>query len=106
MESLIHLVESAVLIHRGEVCVMRNFVPNEHDNGVTIYSDWKPGQRVLVNGGAGFLGSHLCERLLSSGHEVICLDDLSTGRTANVEHLRNNKRFLMVEHDVRKPMFR
>ncbi len=82
---------------------MRNFVPNEHDNGVTIYSDWKPGQRVLVNGGAGFLGSHLCERLLSSGHEVICLDDLSTGRTANVEHLRNNKRFLMVEHDVRKP---
>lgn len=82
---------------------MRNFVPNEHDNGVTIYSEWRPGQRVLVNGGAGFLGSHLCERLLSCGHEVICLDDLSTGRTANVAHLRDNKRFLLVEHDVRKP---
>lgn len=56
--------------------------------------------RCLVTGGAGFLGSHLCERLLSDGHEVICLDNFFTGRRVNVEHLRDNSGFELVRHDV------
>lgn len=60
--------------------------------------------RCLVTGGAGFLGSHLCERLLSDGHEVICLDNFFTGRRVNVEHLRDNPGFELVRHDVTEPI--
>lgn len=59
--------------------------------------------RILVTGGAGFVGSHLCERLLADGHEVIALDDFSTGSPANVEHLMRRSRFYLVEHDVTAP---
>ena len=59
---------------------------------------------ILVTGGAGFLGSHLCERLLSDGHEVICLDNFFTGRRVNVEHLRDNPGFELVRHDVTEPI--
>jgi UDP-glucuronate decarboxylase len=59
--------------------------------------------RILVTGGAGFLGSHLCERLLHEGHEVLALDDLSTGSRANVAHLLRSRRFSVVEHDVNNP---
>ena len=59
--------------------------------------------RSLVTGGAGFLGSHLCDSLLASGHEVVCLDNLFTGSLRNVEHLRGNARFRFVEHDVTEP---
>lgn len=59
--------------------------------------------RVLVTGGAGFLGSHLVERLLRDGHEVTALDDLSTGSRANVAHLLSSPRFHLREHDVRRP---
>ena len=59
--------------------------------------------RILVTGGAGFLGSHLCERLLHEGHEVLALDDLSTGSRANVAHLLRSVRFSIVEHDVSNP---
>ena len=55
--------------------------------------------RVLVTGGAGFLGSHLCERLLAEGHEVIAMDNLITGDVANIAHIRNAK-FLFIKHDV------
>jgi len=55
---------------------------------------------VLVTGGAGFLGSHLCERLLAAGHMVICLDNLFTGRRGNIEHLLGNARFEFLRHDV------
>jgi dTDP-glucose 4,6-dehydratase len=56
--------------------------------------------RVVVTGGAGFLGSHLCDRLLERGDEVVCIDNLVTGATANVEHLFGNERFKFVRHDV------
>lgn len=58
--------------------------------------------RTLVTGGAGFLGSHLCESLLAKGHEVLCMDNLLTGSVKNVEHLRRNARFQFVQHDVTK----
>ena len=60
--------------------------------------------RVLVTGGAGFIGSHLCERLLARGDEVICLDNYFTGRKSNVRHLLGNPRFELVRHDVVEPI--
>lgn len=56
--------------------------------------------KVVVTGGSGFLGSHLCESLLEQGHEVVCLDNLITGRTENTAHLRGNSRFHFVKQDV------
>jgi UDP-glucuronate decarboxylase len=60
--------------------------------------------RILVTGGAGFVGSHLCERLLGEGHELICLDNFFTGRRENITHLFDNKRFELVRHDVIEPI--
>ena len=59
--------------------------------------------RILVTGGAGFLGSHLCERLLRDGHEVVCIDNLFTGQKANISHLLPNPNFEFVRHDVIDP---
>lgn len=61
--------------------------------------------RILVSGGAGFLGSHLCEELLNSGHEVLAVDNFYTGKRKNVEHLLNNSRFELLRHDVTFPLF-
>jgi UDP-glucuronate decarboxylase len=60
--------------------------------------------RILVTGGAGFIGSHLCERLLSEGNEVICLDNFFTGRKVNLNGLLDNHRFELVRHDVTEPI--
>jgi UDP-glucuronate decarboxylase len=62
-------------------------------------------KRVLVTGGAGFLGSHLCERLLEAGHEVLCLDNFFTGRRSNVSHLLDHNRFELKRHDVTMPLY-
>lgn len=62
-------------------------------------------KRILVSGGAGFLGSHLCERLLNEGNELLCVDNLFTGRKVNVHHLMDNKRFEFLRHDVTFPLF-
>lgn len=59
--------------------------------------------RILITGGAGFLGSHLCERLLRAGHEIICLDNFFTGRKCNILHLLNDRNFELVRHDVIDP---
>ncbi len=60
--------------------------------------------RTLITGGAGFVGSHLCERFLAEGHEVICVDNFITGRPVNIEHLRDNPKFRIVVHDASKPL--
>lgn len=60
--------------------------------------------RILVTGGAGFLGSHLCERLLSEGHDVICLDNFFTGSRDNIIHLMGNHRFELIRHDIVEPI--
>ncbi|MCC6826053.1 MAG: SDR family oxidoreductase [Acidobacteria bacterium] len=60
--------------------------------------------RILITGGAGFIGSHLCERLLNDGQEVICLDNFFTGRKQNIMHLLDNKAFELVRHDVTEPI--
>ena len=62
-------------------------------------------KRVLVTGGAGFLGSHLCERVLSEGHDVICLDNFFTGRKQNIAHLIGNPQLEVMRHDVTFPLF-
>ena len=62
-------------------------------------------RRVLVTGGAGFLGSHLCERLIEAGHDVLCLDNYFTGRRDNVAHLIGNPRFEIMRHDVTFPLY-
>jgi UDP-glucuronate decarboxylase len=60
--------------------------------------------RILITGGAGFIGSHLCERLLSEGNEVLCLDNFFTGRRENIFHLLDNPRFELIRHDVTEPI--
>ncbi len=61
--------------------------------------------RILVTGGAGFIGSHLCERLLEDGNDVICLDNYFTGRKVNIAHLLDDYRFEIIRHDVTLPIF-
>ncbi|MBN1591460.1 MAG: SDR family oxidoreductase [Pirellulales bacterium] len=62
-------------------------------------------KRVLVTGGAGFLGSHLCERLVDQGHDVICLDNFFTSQKSNIAHLLDRSNFELVRHDVTLPVF-
>ncbi|MDH3376238.1 MAG: SDR family oxidoreductase [Gammaproteobacteria bacterium] len=62
-------------------------------------------RRVLVTGGAGFLGSHLCERLLDKGHDVLCIDNYFTGTKRNIQHLLDDSRFELMRHDVTFPLY-
>nr|WP_034636948.1 UDP-glucuronic acid decarboxylase family protein [Chitinivibrio alkaliphilus] len=63
------------------------------------------GKSILVTGGAGFLGSHLCEKLLKEGNDVLCLDNFFTGSKSNILHLISNPRFEVIRHDVTHPLF-
>jgi UDP-glucuronate decarboxylase len=62
-------------------------------------------KRIMVTGGAGFLGSHLCERLLKNGHEILCVDNFYTGRRRNIEHLVSNPMFEILRHDICFPLY-
>lgn len=62
-------------------------------------------KRILITGGAGFLGSHLCERLVSEGHEVLCLDNFFTGAKENIRHLLDRPNFELIRHDLAHPIF-
>ena len=62
-------------------------------------------KRVLVTGGAGFIGSHLCERLLARGDEVLCVDNFFTSRRQNIAHLVGNARFEFMRHDITWPLY-
>lgn len=61
--------------------------------------------QILVTGGAGFLGSHLCERLLDRGDDVVCVDNYFSGRKENIDHLRDHKRFELIRHDIVHPLY-
>ena len=67
--------------------------------------NYSPSKRILVTGGAGFLGSHLIDRLLARGDEVICVDNLFTGTKQNIEHLLDHKRLEFIRHDVTFPLY-
>src|SRR5688572_30234325 len=60
--------------------------------------------RTVVTGGAGFLGSHLCERFLSEGHDVVAVDNFLTGRRENIAHLASNPKFRLIEHNISTPI--
>ena len=71
---------------------------------VDAISAWKQ-KRILITGGAGFLGSHLCDRLLAEGHEVICVDNFYSSTKQNILHLLDNPRFELIRHDVTFPLY-
>ena len=82
--------------------------PASQSNGADAPSRLRPASNrrrgAVVAGGAGFLGSHLCERLLDDGYRVYCVDNLHTGRVENIEHLLDEPRFVFMEHDIRRPL--
>ena len=73
-------------------------------SNMTMVSATSEPKRVLVTGGAGFIGSHLCERLVALGHDVLCVDDYFTGSRDNVRHLLQAPNFELLRHDVREPL--
>ena len=77
----------------------------ENSNGGEYEKNYQLRKRVLVTGGAGFLGSHLCERLLEKGYDVICVDNFFTGTKDNVAHLMSNPYFELMRHDVTFPLY-
>jgi UDP-glucuronate decarboxylase len=90
---------------------MKRIRPMNNNNNIdTLFGDVRVlpskqrGRHILVTGGAGFVGSHLCENLLKAGHKVICLDNFSTGLERNIRHLRNFERFSVLKHDVVDPI--
>ncbi len=75
------------------------------ERGIRKVSEGRMIKRILVTGGAGFLGSHLCERLVEAGHDVICLDNFFTSQKSNVTHLLGRPNFELLRHDVTLPVF-
>ena len=62
-------------------------------------------KRILITGGAGFIGSHLCAKLLKEGHDVLCVDNFFTGQRSNIVHLMDNPYFDLVRHDITFPLY-
>ena len=60
--------------------------------------------RILITGGAGFIGSHLCDRFVAEGHAVLCIDNFITGRESNIAHLMSAPSFQLIRHDITKPL--
>src|SRR5215210_1216885 len=73
--------------------------------GEIVVRTYNVRKRVLVTGGAGFIGSHLCERLLGEGHDVLCVDNFFTGVKDNIERLLGNAHFELMRHDVTFPLY-
>jgi UDP-glucuronate decarboxylase len=82
---------------------MRRVLMNESRDSYA-YRTYQEQKRILVTGGAGFIGSHLCERLVKDGHQVICLDNFFTGAKRNISHLLGNPAFEVLRHDVTQPI--
>jgi UDP-glucuronate decarboxylase len=82
-----------------------NWIGTEIPKGISMSRVYSAATRSLVTGGAGFLGSHLCDRLIKEGHEVLCVDNLFTGTRANIGHLLNHPRFEFQRHDVTFPLY-
>src|SRR5690606_6366583 len=80
-------------------------VPGSPRSGVQMSRIYDSRKRILVTGGAGFVGSHLIDRLLGQGHEVVCVDNLFTGSKRNIEHLHDHPRFEFIRHDVTFPLY-
>lgn len=82
-----------------------NVAPIKNAQGSTLVEKISKHKRsIMVAGGAGFVGSHLCEALLSAGHRVVCLDNLLTGRKTNIEQFIGNERFTFIHHDINDPV--
>jgi UDP-glucuronate decarboxylase len=86
---------------RGLGQVMRAIARDLERTKMTL----ETAKRVLVTGGAGFLGSHLCERLLGQGHEVLCVDNFFSSTRHNVAHLLSNPRMELMRHDITFPLY-
>jgi dTDP-glucose 4,6-dehydratase len=80
-------------------------VSRPYPNLSPLHVTWKESRvRTLITGGAGFIGSHLCEPFLAEGHDVIAVDNMITGDLANLDHLRTNSRFRFIGHDISNPL--
>ncbi len=77
--------------------------PRIHEFGA-LFNQKRLLMRTLITGGAGFVGSHLCQRFIAEGHEVVCVDNFITGNLANIEGLRNHSRFTLIGHDISHPL--